>query len=72
MLVTNLEDMEKIVDSQKDLSWDGWSVIKYKTNPAAQFNKSGAFRDGKWYSKSIFPLTEKGWSVPNSLGARDV
>jgi hypothetical protein len=72
MLVTNLEDMEKIVDSQKDLSWDGWSVVKYKSNPAAQFNKSGAFLNGRWYSKSIFPLTEKGWSIPNNLGDRDV
>jgi hypothetical protein len=72
MLVTNLEDMEKIVSLQKDLYWDGWNVVKYKNNPAAQFNKSGAYRNGRWYSKSTFPLTEKGWSIPNSLGGRDV
>jgi hypothetical protein len=72
MLVTNLEQMENIVNSRKDLEWDGWNVIKYKNSPSAQFNKSGAFRKGEWYAKSIFPLTEKGWSIPNSLAGANV
>lgn len=72
MLVANLEDMEKIVDSQNNLFWDGWNVVKYRNDPASQFKKSGVFRNGNWYSKSIFPLTETGWSIPNSLGGKHV
>tara|TARA_R110000803_G_scaffold166778_3_gene230098 strand:- start:116 stop:334 length:219 start_codon:yes stop_codon:yes gene_type:complete len=72
MLVTNLEDMENIVRSNKDLSWDGWDVVKYKKNMLSQFNKSGSLRNGQWYSRSSFPLTESGWSIPNSLGGKDV
>jgi hypothetical protein len=72
MLVTNLEQMEGIVDSNRDLFWDGWDVVKYKNNPSSQFHKSGAFRNGQWYSKSTFPLTEKGWSIPNSIGGKNV
>jgi hypothetical protein len=72
MLVANLEQMENIVDSRKDLEWDGWDVVKYKSSPASQFNKSGAFRNGRWYAKSIFPITESGWSIPNNLVGENV
>jgi hypothetical protein len=29
MLVTSLEEMERIVAARPDLEWDGWNVVKY-------------------------------------------
>lgn len=68
MLVTNLEDMEQIVRSRGDLQWDGYNVVKYTNSDSAMFGVDGVFRDGKWMKKKIFPLTEKGWELPNYFG----
>lgn len=68
MLVTDLQQMEQIVLSQSDLEWEGWDVVKYVANPNALFTKDGAFRQGKWMKKKVFPLTEKGWHLPNIIG----
>lgn len=68
MLVNNLSKMEDIVRSSNDLEWDGWDVVKYTPSYNAMFSKDGAYRDGQWYKKKIFPLTESGWNLPNSIG----
>lgn len=67
MIVSDLVKMQKIVDSRSDLNWIGWDVVKYKQVNHAQFRKDGVFKDGVWKSASVFPLTEKGWNVPNSI-----
>lgn len=72
MLINNLEHMEKIVDQRNDLCWDGWDVVKYTKSESAIFNPDGAFRNGQWYKKRVFPLTEFGWKVPNSIGESNV
>lgn len=72
MLIDNLSKMERIVDSHPELSWDGWSVVRYKRNPSAQFDPSGAFYKGSWHKKFVFPLTETGWSIPDNIGKKDV
>jgi len=72
MLIDNLSKMERIVDSHPELSWDGWSVVRYKRNPSAQFDPSGAFHKGSWHKKFVFPLTETGWSIPDNIGKKDV
>lgn len=71
MLVNNLDVMEQIVDRRPDLEWDGWDVVYYKKNPSAQFDKSGSFKNGTWYKKIVYPVTETGWSIPNFMGLRD-
>ena len=68
MLVTNLEDMEKIVASRDDLRWDGWNIVKYIDSSNALYAKDGEFREGKWMKKKVFPLTEDGWYLPNTIG----
>jgi hypothetical protein len=68
MLVTDLELMEKIVASRKDLEWDGWDVVRYSNHSNAIFHKNGAYRNGKWVKKNIFPLTEDGWHITNTIG----
>lgn len=71
MLVTSLNEMEQIVSYRPDLEWDGWNVVHYKKNDAAQFTVDGAFKNGQWYKKNIFQITENGWSIPNYMGLRD-
>ena len=68
MLVTNLDEMEKIVASRDDLRWDGWNIVKYINSNNALYSKDGVFVDGKWMTKKVFPITEDGWYLPNSIG----
>lgn len=67
MLVSNLEHMERIVATRKDLSWQGWDVVRYSSGHNAQYSTSGVFHDGQWMKKKVFPLTEQGWSLPNNM-----
>jgi hypothetical protein len=68
MLVTNLEYMEKIVSERSDLEWSGWDIVKYTKSENAQFSVDGFFKNGSWFKKRTFPITEKGWNIPNSIG----
>lgn len=71
MLINNLDTMESIVNSSTDLEWEGWNVVRYIPNHNAMFSDDGAFRDGAWYKKKTFPITEQGWNLPNSIGKRN-
>lgn len=68
MIVTNLEQMENIVSSRKDLSWSGWDVVKHSVNSNAMYSVDGEFKNGKWMKKKTFPLTETGWNISISVG----
>jgi hypothetical protein len=72
MLITSLEDMESIVSSRNDLEWDGWNVIKYTKTSDAVFSQDGVYKNGRWCNKKVFPITEEGWFLPNSLGRQHV
>lgn len=65
MLVTSLEEMDLIVSSSSELSWDGYNVVKYTNSNNAMYGIDGAFKNGKWMKKKTFPLTEEGWTLPN-------
>lgn len=71
MLIVDQDEMEKIISSRKDLEWDGWNVVKYTNSNSAMYSVDGAFRHGKWVKKKVFPLTEDGWHLPNSLGGNN-
>lgn len=68
MLITSLEKMEQIVCSSNHLEWDGWNVAKYTKSYSGMFSKDGVLKNGEWHKKKIFPLTENGWNIPNSIG----
>lgn len=68
MLISELNKMEGIVNSSQDLEWEGWDVVKYTKSSNAMFSKDGAYKNGEWYKKKVFPLTENGWNLPNSIG----
>jgi hypothetical protein len=67
MLVSNIEEMERIVSSREDLEWDGWNVIKYTRSHNAMFSTYGILKNGVWCTKKIFPVTENGWVLPNTM-----
>lgn len=71
MLVNDLNKMEKIVGSSHELEWDGWDVVKYTPSNNAMFAKDGVCKNGKWYKKKVFPLTENGWHLPDRIGKID-
>jgi hypothetical protein len=67
MLVTSLSKMEEIVAGHPDLSWNGWDVVRRKQNSNAQFDPKGICVNGVWYKQYVYPITESGWSLPESL-----
>lgn len=64
MFITNYKYAHKIVNENRSLSWDGWNIVEFKPNPDAYFMEKGAFVNGKWGVKNVFPITEQGWKVP--------
>lgn len=71
MLVSSLTEMEQIVAYRPDLEWDGWDVIHYKKNDAAQFDATGSYKNGQWYKKTKYPINSDGWLIPNYMVMRD-
>jgi hypothetical protein len=67
MIIKSLEEMEKIVRNNKNLSWDGWDVVSLKWNPGAYTKPNGAYVRGKWYTKFVYPVTETGWNIPDKI-----
>jgi hypothetical protein len=68
MLVVDQDEMDQIVRSREDLEWDGWNVVKYTNSSNAMYANDGVFRHGSWMKKKVFPLTEDGWYLPNTIG----
>lgn len=71
MLVTSLDEMEQIVASRGDLEWDGWNVVKYTKSSNAMYSTDGCFHRGMWMKKKVFPATQDGWYLPNTIGRVD-
>lgn len=67
MLVSSLENMEEIVKNNRSLKWDGWDVIHFYPSEKARTSKFGVRINNKWFLHRRFPVTEKGWDIPNKL-----
>lgn len=67
MKITSLELMEKIVSSNKDLSWDGWTVLHSFKSDKGRTSKYGVCVKGTWYIQTRFNVTEIGWNIPEKL-----
>ena len=59
--------MEKIVENNKSLSWDGWMVIHRTASPTGWSSPDGAFINDVWHIQKRFELTAKGWDIPEKL-----
>lgn len=57
--------MEKIVASNKNLSWLGWDVVDRKRSDSARTSTSGVLVDGQWYLQRIYKVDRNGWSIPD-------
>jgi hypothetical protein len=69
MLITDLNKMEQIVSSNPSLTWSGWDVIQLTQDDYAEYLSVGVFNreTSKWYKKTVFPCTEDGWDIPESV-----
>lgn len=67
MLISSLEKMESIVENNKSLSWDGWTVLENRTNENGIMSKDGAYIDGKWIVQKRYEATTEGWNIPTKF-----
>lgn len=68
MIINTIEEMEKIVSSNKELSWDGWTVVKRYPSDKAKTSKQGVLVKGIWYIEQRFEPSAQGWEIPGKLG----
>ena len=59
--------METIVENNKFLSWDGWTVIELKKFDMAWMKPNAKFIDGEWFTANRFNVNEDGWNIPANL-----
>ena len=64
-LINSLETMESIVTKNKQLSWDGWSVVETFPSEKAYYSKFGIYKNGKWQMKKEFIPSTQGWEIPD-------
>jgi len=64
MIIKTLEQMEEIVSNNKDLYWDGWSVINRYKSDKAKTSKYGVYFKGSWYMSKRFDPSRSGWDIP--------
>lgn len=65
--MVNISDYDlahDVVAKNKNLFWDGWTIVEFKNNPDAVTYKNGMFRNGKWGATKRFEPTRDGWKVP--------
>jgi hypothetical protein len=67
MIIKTIDEMEKIVSSNKELSWDGWTVVKRYPSDKAKTSKQGVFIKGVWYIEQRFEATTDGWEIPGKI-----
>jgi len=71
MLIKSLEKMETIVDNNKFLSWDGWTVVELRKSDMAWMKPNAKFIDSEWFTANRFDANEDGWNIPASLAKKN-
>ncbi len=67
MLINSLEKMEAIVENNKFLSWDGWTVLENRTKENGIMSNEGKYVNGRWIVQKRYEITADGWEIPNKL-----
>jgi hypothetical protein len=67
MIIKTIDEMEKIVSSNKELFWDGWTVVKRYPSDKAKTSKQGVLVKGVWYIEQRFEVTIDGWEIPGKI-----
>jgi hypothetical protein len=65
MVIRSLNTMEKIVNRNTNLMWDGWNVIDLKESNVAKTSPVGIRIKDKWYLHKVYIPNRNGWNIPN-------
>jgi hypothetical protein len=65
-MIVNHDQAESIVKSNRELFWDGWTIVSWYRNPEGYSSKYGMFRKGSWGIARRFPMKSDGtWEIQN-------
>jgi hypothetical protein len=67
MEIKSLEQMETIVNNNRGLIWDGWTVVNSYPSEKGRTAPHGAFVDGKGHLQRRFVTSKNGWDIPDKL-----
>ena len=67
MQIKSLEQMETIVNNNRSLSWDGWTVVNSYPSEKGRTATQGAFVDNKWHIQRRFIPSTNGWDIPDKF-----
>ena len=67
MIINSLETMEQIVENNRALSWDGWTVLENRTKENGIMSPEGRYVRGRWIVQKRYELNADGWEIPNKL-----
>mgnify|MGYP003351044274 CR=1 FL=1 len=56
MFITDLIKMENIVENEKHLSWDGWTVVERIQTNKGMTSSDGVMISGKWFMEKRFEI----------------
>jgi hypothetical protein len=65
MVVKDLAVMEKIVENNSNLKWDGWNVLELKRSNLGRTDSNGIRINNEWFIKREFEVTRNGWEIPS-------
>jgi hypothetical protein len=64
MVTVDYDTAHLIVESNKNLSWDGWKIIDFKKDFKAEFSNNGIRVNDSWGFYRVYDLDSDGWKVP--------
>lgn len=67
MNINSLDKMEEIVQNNKKLSWDGWTVVALEASEKARTSVNGVLINNKWYLSKRFEPNANGWEIPDKF-----
>lgn len=67
MKISDLNEMESIVESHPLLKWDGWNVVCLEQDDMAYMNKDAVFEDDKWHKKTVYKFENDHWYIPKNV-----
>lgn len=71
MKINSLEEMEKLVESNPSLKWNGWDVEYYSSEEDGFMKLNGVYLPEGWGIKKIFKLSNGFWEIPDNLLRKD-
>jgi hypothetical protein len=69
MVIKTIDEMEKFVSSNKNFSWDGWTVVRTYKSDKARTSTNGVCINGQWLIQERFVPGIDGWVIPESIVA---